>query len=178
MSEPSVSERITLLSKYPSAVKELLLDAGDRVPDVLGQVHANQGRIRELKKRFSSELADGEHGDEYRVVIGHSGDRTYNTSSLLRKFMMAFDLSALNTLLRLMKADVVLLSWQWKKLEHFAQVEGISLKVKTKAIITDGDPTFDIGVVWKDSTPTFIGVDQETYQEEQRRLKKEHLGDS
>lgn len=156
---PSIDEQIDMLAAYPSAVKHAIVNSEDRLVDVIGQVHSNQARIREIKRHAISEIDDGEKGKRWKAEVGGSYKRSYNTESLLAKLSEGHA-SLAHALAFLLQTGVIKLQWNWTPLKKLIR-ERNDIKI-IKREVADGDPEYDIGEYWDPSNPTYKPVEEST----------------
>lgn len=156
----SFDEMMYLIEKYPAAAKQLVMAAESegRLVDATGLLNRNRQLVYGHIKMGRSELVAGTAGDRYRIDIGRTSDKTYNTDRLLRKINVEGEPMAA-TIQMLVGAGVIKLAWQWQKLEAFMRMNGLELDV-SKQPVHDGDDK-DVGVVWKDATPTYSNIQEE-----------------
>ncbi len=152
----TLDTKLALLEQYPAAVKQAIIAAGDDLVDVIGTVHSNQARIREIKRNAVSELEPGDTGSRWRMEQGNAAKRSYNDSALLMK--LSDEESILKTLMFLIQTGVVKLSWSYTNLMKLVRSEGIDLSIAQHEI-ADGDDQFDIGEIWAMGSPSFKPVD-------------------
>ena len=156
-SDVGIDQMIDAISLYPQAVKLAITNSEDRLVDVIGQVHSNQARIRDMKKGAISEIGDGERGKRWMAVIGGSYKRSYNTSSLLAKLMSA-DGSLATTLQFLLQTGVISITWNWTPLKKLIRDKPEIRIIKKE--ISDGDPKWDIGEYWQSGNPTYKAIEE------------------
>jgi len=154
----SIDEQISALSGYPAMVKRAIIEAEDRLIDVIAQVHSNQSRVRELKRGATAEINDGDQGRSWYVEVGQSATRSYNTQSLLAKLTPP-DGSIASTLQFLLTSGVIDIKWNWTPLKKLARRERLQLAIAQHEI-ADGDPEYDIGEYWKQGYPTYKPIEE------------------
>lgn len=144
-----VYKRLTLkeLRELPARVKELVLDAEGEggLVDVAGELSQIEKEFASARRMAASELESGVQGKVWRIYVPSPKKRSYNTPALINKFSEAWGATIFDTLVALIKMDVVRLSWQWKKLDNAADQYDITLRI-AKHEITDGDDA-DVGVI-------------------------------
>ena len=156
-SDVGIDQMIDAISLYPQAVKLAITNSEDRLVDVIGQVHSNQARIRDMKKHAISEIHDGEKGKRWYAEVGGSYKRSYNTQSLLAKLgSQGSGLAA--TLQFLLQTGVIEIKWNWTPLKKLIR-ERTDIKI-IKREVADGDPEYDIGEYWDPSNPTYKPVEE------------------
>ena len=156
----TLDERLDFLEMYPTAVKKAIADAGDRLVDVVGVITTNTRQVAEQKKMAVSELVTGERGQRWSIEQGRKADRSYNTPGILAALLADYDGTLLELLLHLRTIDVVRLSWQWTKLDKFANDLGVELR-KSRVQIEDDDDTYLVGEVWGDGSASFQPINEE-----------------
>lgn len=156
-SDVGIDQMIDAISLYPAAVKLAITNSEDRLVDVIGQVHSNQARIREMKKGAVSEIGDGERGKRWMAVIGGSYERSYNTQSLLSK-LTAEGSTLAQTLAFLLQTGVITIKWNWTPLKKLIRDRSDIRIIKKE--ISDGDPEWDIGEYWKSGNPTYKPIEE------------------
>jgi len=157
VSDVGIDQMIDAIALYPQAVKLAITHSEDRLVDVIGQVHSNQARIREMKKHAISEIGDGEQGKRWKAEVGGSYKRSYNTSSLLAKLQEGTTGLAA-TLQFLLQAGVIKITWNWTPLKKLIR-ERNDIKI-IKREVADGDPEYDIGEYWDPSNPTYKPIEE------------------
>jgi hypothetical protein len=159
LSDKTFEERLDELAHLPGIVNDLVLDASTEAQtvDALGTIRSVETGLAEVRKMGASEVVDGTRGERFAFEQGMTSTKTYNTQSLVAKFMRAWNLDPLQTFLRLIDMDVVRLSWQYTKLMKAVQANGISLTT-TNNEIEEGDPNIDIGKLWKHGYPKYVAV--------------------
>lgn len=150
-------EKLDFLKAYPAAARDLVMSAeGEgQLVDAVGTLHRNRQLVYEQIRLAVKELDPGTSGSEFTLEQANQADRSYNHSSLLIKLMASTESETLSGLLRfLMATGVLKLTWSYSKLMQLIRSEGIDLAIAQHEI-TDGDPDFDIGEVWKKGSPSF-----------------------
>lgn len=153
---PEHAKRILGLAQYPQQVKQaIMLAQGDgEMVDVLGTVNSVERHVGDQRRRAAAELEPGIEGDFWEFGQGRIAKRSYNTTSLLNKFIRARDESLLGVIIWLIDNDILRVSWQWKKLQAAVNRYDISLSI-AKHEIQDGDVKHDIGEVWGWGSPKY-----------------------
>ena len=155
-----LDDSLDYIARFPTIARDLLLGqyVDEARVDVLGTIRSAEVGLADVRKLGASEIEPGTRGERFEFEQGRQSTKTYNTSSLLAKFMRAYNLDPLTTLLRLIDMDVVRLSWQYKKLLAAVEASHISLTT-TNNEIEDGDPNIDIGKVWKNGYPRYVAIE-------------------
>ena len=147
--------RIEVIDAYPEAVKAAIMEAKtDReLVDVIGSIKSAerrykvdvQGAVAEVKPEANHVLK----GDVYAVETKNEAKRSYNTPNLMTKFQAEGV-----TLLDMLDAGVLTLSWRWMDLKRFAKSRGIDLDIVEREVPTmDSKEKADIGELWDTGSP-------------------------
>ncbi len=92
------------------------------------------------------------------TLIGHRGERSYNTTGLLSLFAAQTG-SLASALAYLLNNNVISIEWHWSKLKKQLRLDGLSIRISEKEI-EDGDPDYDIGEYFVDGYPTYKPVEK------------------
>jgi hypothetical protein len=149
------------ISSWPVRAAEFLerTEHDDELVDVLGQLNSVTTALGQVKRHHASEVAPDTLGQQWALEIGRQAKRSYNTGGLFLKFMDAWSTSLVDTMIRLIREDILRVSWQWTKLTAAAADAGFELR-RVPHAIDEGD-AFDIGEVWGDGSPRYVAVNNE-----------------
>jgi hypothetical protein len=150
---------LDLLEKYPPAVKQAMILAGDRMPDVTGIMHSNAAQIKDLKRQGQSELENGDAGKRWRTVIDPKNDYTFNTLGLFQAFLAEWEGSFIDLMLFLIANDCVRLDWQLTKTTKMATTMGVDITISGKEVDDSSDA--QIGKVRGKAYPTYKPITEE-----------------
>jgi len=125
--------------------------------DVVGDIKSIESQLADIRKGAAVEFESGMRGKRWQIYVPEPNARSYNTPRLVQKFSEASGESLFDTILLLLRQDVIRLSWQWKNLERFSRTLGMSLTLAS-CEITDGDDA-DIGVFPKKGYPSYKRVE-------------------
>lgn len=147
------------IESWPKRAKELILgaDGEEALVDVLGQLNSAERGIGDERRRAAGEVVHGTSGERWAFEQGRRAVRSFNNSSLLSKFMEAFESDPWHTLKQLIAADALRVSWQYTNLTRVAEKAGVQLS-ETNVAVADGDE-HDIGAVWQDASPRYVPIE-------------------
>jgi len=135
----------------------LAADGEGEALDVIGDIKSIETQLAGIRKGAAVEFESGMHGERWQIYVPEPNDRSYNTPRLVQKFAQASGESLFDTILLLLREDVIRLSWQWKNLERFTRRLGLSLTIASCEIV-DGDDA-DVGVFPKKGYPSYKRVE-------------------
>ena len=166
MDDITLETELDALAYFPQVARNLLLaqtnDEG--IVDVLGTIRSAEVGLAEVRRMGASEIEDDTKGERFSFNQSPVSKKTYNTNSLLAKFTMAWEVPPLEVIRRLVDMDVIRLSWQFTKLKEAARDARVDL-ITSNNEVSDGDE-HDIGRVWKNGYPSYVGVEQATVKKE------------
>lgn len=142
---------MTDISAWPAQAKAAILaaESDKELVDLAGDLASVVAQLGALKREVASEVPSDTSGERWRYFIpGMKAKRSYNTTSLLRKFMQHYGTDGFNTVGHLLLEGIVKIEWQWAKLDAFTKKNGIELVNTTAREVHDGDETFDVGAIW------------------------------
>jgi hypothetical protein len=139
-------------------VKETLMNAEGEaaVIDVLGEIKQVESGLASLRQGSQVEFASGQQGKTWRIVVPSPNERNYNTPRLLQKFSRALDVSMAHTIVWLMQAGALKITWGWQKLEGVARQLDVTLGIASHEIVHGEDA--DVGVYPKKGYPKYEEV--------------------
>ena len=166
MDDITLETELDALAYFPQVARNLLLAQTDDegIVDVLGSIRSAEVGLADVRKMGASEIEDGTEGERFAFSQSPVSKKTYNTNSLLAKFTMAWEVSPLEVIRRLVDMDVIRLSWQFTKLKKVARWSSVNLITSNNEIL-DGDE-HDIGRVWKNGYPSYVAIEQATVKKE------------
>jgi len=104
-----------------------------------------QGAVAEVKPEANHVLK----GEAHSVETKNEAKRSYNTPNLMTKFQAEGI-----TLLDMLDAGVLTLSWRWMDLKRFVKSRGIDLVIVEREVPTmANDEEADIGELWDTGSP-------------------------
>lgn len=136
-------------------MKETLLrtkDEGEAI-DLLGDVRDVEKHLASLRHTAQAEFQSGQSGGRWMMTIPEPREKSYNTPRLINKFAKAWGATIFDTLIQLIKDDVVRLEWGYKKLLAHAERYDITLAMAQHEIV-EGDDA-DIGTYPGKGYPTY-----------------------
>lgn len=145
-----------LLVKIDHDTKELvrLPVPIEETPDTAGRTRAIETRLAGWRRSLVTELPETTKGDNYKVVVGRKGTRSYSVAPVMASLQEKYpDDSAFQLLQRLLHSGAASLTFSWSKLERFFNNEDLVLRIASHEIVDDGDPDGPhVGVVWETTT--------------------------
>ena len=165
MNDTTFEAKLDALALFPTLAHDLLLEANndEAVVDVLGSIRSAEIGLADVRKMGASEIVNGTKGDRFSFNQSRVSTKTYNTDSLLMKFMAAWKMSPLDVIRQLIAHDVIRLSWQYEKLLVAARFAGVNL-ITSNSEVSDGDEC-DIGRIWKAGYPSYVGIESNQEKE-------------
>ena len=166
MDDTTLDEQLNALALFPIMARDLLLAqrSAGAIVDVLGSIRSAEIGLADIRKMGASEIEDGTKGERFSFNQSPISKKTYNTHSLFIKFMDAWETTPFDMIRRLVDMDVIRLGWQYKKLIKAARDNKVNLITSNNEVL-DGDE-HDIGRVWKDGYPNYVGVEEATVKKE------------
>jgi predicted secreted protein len=149
-----------IIQEWPTLAKQAILEAttDEELVDIAGDLNSTVNLLQSLKRSVASEIPSDTRGSRWRYFIpGMKAKRTYNDSSLLRKFMEHWDADGFATVNQLLFHGIVKVEWQYSKLDAFTKKHGIELVRTTAREVHDGDE-YDIGEIWSPQYPRYEAV--------------------
>ena len=153
-----LEETLDQLDEYPKLVKKAIMSAknDEEMVDILGAVMSVRRRVDAERRSAASEVTPtaAEHvfaGERHTVEVSQTTKRSFSTPALM-KLMQAKGF----TLLDLLDANVLTVSWRWTELKNFAERRSIKLTIAKKEIPELGDADGpQVGEYKEDRTPVW-----------------------